>query len=248
MQKSLIRIVVVSLAALLALQAFAEYTVVLKDGTRYKAKQKYTIQNGKALIVLTSGQTMQVDPNLIDVAKSEQITKLGVNANILDLNTNQPAGAAPPPQEPSLGDQIRLRQRNTAKTTTPSSQPTVAPAPPPVSPGGGSLPARVIDTFDKAYENVSIFEKKITSTGPRSLRAEVTVDTEDHVFNAISATSFLITRNAGMDNVQIDMVELFMKTTTGGAAGRFQMTRADAEALTNRAISQQDYFVRKVIY
>jgi hypothetical protein len=243
MQKSLIRIVVLSL---FALQAFADYTVVLKDGTRYKAKQKYTIQNGKALIHLTSGQTMQVDPNLIDVAKSEQLTKLGVNANIVDLNTNQPAGVAPQRQEPSLGDQVRLRQRN-AKTPPPTPQP-AASTPPPVSTGTGSLPARVLETFDKAYENVSIFEKKISSTGPRSLRAEVTVDNEDHVFNAISATSFLISRNAGMENVQIDMVELFMKTTTGGAAGRFQMTRADAEALTNRTISQQDYFVRKVIY
>jgi hypothetical protein len=55
-------------------------------------------------------------------------------------------------------------------------------------------------------------------------------------------------RNAGVDGVQIDMVEMFMKTTTGGSAGRFQMTRADAEALDKRTISQQDYFVQKVIY
>jgi hypothetical protein len=48
--------------------------------------------------------------------------------------------------------------------------------------------------------------------------------------------------------VKLDVVELFMKTTTGGAAGRFQMTRADAEALDKRTMSQQDYFLRKVIY
>ena len=34
----------------------------------------------------------------------------------------------------------------------------------------------------------------------------------------------------------------------GGSAGRFQMTRADAEALDKRTISQQEYFVRKVLY
>jgi hypothetical protein len=55
-------------------------------------------------------------------------------------------------------------------------------------------------------------------------------------------------RNAGVDKARIDMVELFMKTTTGGSAGRFQMSRADAEALDKRTVSQQDYFVRKVIY
>jgi hypothetical protein len=39
-----------------------------------------------------------------------------------------------------------------------------------------------------------------------------------------------------------------MKTTSNGSAGRFQMTRADAEALDTKKISQQDYFVRKVVY
>jgi hypothetical protein len=88
----------------------------------------------------------------------------------------------------------------------------------------------------------------VVSTGARSLRADMTVDTEDRVFNAISATAFLIVKNAGVSGAQIDVVELYMKTTVNGAAGRFQLTRADAEALTNHTISQQEYFVRKVIY
>ena len=62
------------------------------------------------------------------------------------------------------------------------------------------------------------------------------------------ATAFLIVRNAGVDGVEIESVDLFMKTTTGGAAGRFRMTRADAEALNTRALTPADYFVRNVIY
>ncbi|MGZ7042124.1 MAG: hypothetical protein ACXVH7_10075, partial [Thermoanaerobaculia bacterium] len=62
------------------------------------------------------------------------------------------------------------------------------------------------------------------------------------------ATSFLITRNAGVTGVRVDMVELFMRTTTGGSSGRFQMSRSDAEALDTKQISQQDYFIRKVIF
>jgi hypothetical protein len=246
MQRKLTRLFVVIASLLVALQSFAEYTVVLRDGTRYKAKAKWTVTNGKALILLTSGQSLQVDPALIDVAKSEQITKLGVNANIVDLNTNQPGPPTSTAPQQSLGDQIRLRQRGT-KTPPPAAtqSPTVAPA---ITTGAGSPPARVLENFDKAFENIGIFEKKINPTGARSLRAELTVDTEERVFNAISATSYLIMRNAGVDGAQIDMVELFMKTTSGGAAGRFQMSRADADAIEKRVISQQDYFVRKVIY
>ena len=247
MQKMLTRFVVLLAVLLAALQSFAEYTVVLKDGTRYKAKAKWTVVNGKAIINLTNGQSMQVDPSLIDVAKSEQITKLGVNANIVDLNTNMPAQNAPSQQQPSLGETIRLRGRN-AKAPAPAANTPAASSIPAATTGAGSPPPRVLENFDKAYENVGIFEKTIKPTGGRTLRAELTIDTEERVFNAISATSYLIMRNAGVDGAQIDMVELFMKTTTGGSAGRFQMSRADAESLEQRTMTQQDYFVRKVIY
>jgi hypothetical protein len=250
MRKAIFRSLVPLFTLLLSLSLFADYMVVMKDGTRYKAKQKWTMVNGKALIQLKNGQTMQVDPNLIDVPKSERMTKLGVDANLIDLNTANTQAAQPAPQQPSLGSQIRLRPRtNNGTPAAAPSQPATSPGSvAPISTGGGSLPTRVIENFDRAYENVGIFEKKLDSTGARSLRAELTVDTEERVFNAISATSFLMVKNAGVDGAQIDMVELFMKTTNGGSAGRFQMSRADADALEARTISQHDYFVRKVIY
>lgn len=232
-----------ALATFLAVPAFARYIVVLTDGKTYAAKAKWTIVNGKAIVQLETGQSLQLDPSLIDVRKSEAMTKVGMaNANIIDLDPGSTA-AQSQQQKQTLGDTIRLRK--------PQSQPQqaapVAAAPAPVS-GGGTISSEVIDKFDRAFENLGIFEKKIASTSARSLRAELTIDTEDRVFNAISATSLLMVKNAGVDHAQIEVVELFMKTTTGGAAGRFQMTRADAEMLQQKKLSQQDYFVRKVIY
>lgn len=242
------RIVLLALAvALAASQAFASYIVVLKNGTQYKAKKKWTMQGGKAMIELENGQVLQLDPALIDEARSEQTTKLGLgDAKIIDLNPNLPQQNTAPKQ-PSLGDVIKLRQpggKPTQEPTAPAA-PTSAPTP---SSSAALLPSNVMDKFDRAYENVGMFGNKITSTGPGSLRAEVTADTEDKVFNAISATSFLMVRNAGVDGIRIEMIELFMKMTNGGAAGRFRMTRADAEAIDQKKISIQDYFVRKVLY
>ena len=237
-----------ALTVLVAVPSFAKYIVVLKDGTKYAAKAKWTVVNGRAIVQLDNAQALQLDPSLIDVPASERMTKIGLaNANVIDLNPAATTTQRNTPAQPSLGDQVRLRRND------PRPQQTATPAPPPtngVAPisGAGTIPAEVIEKFDRAFENVGIFEKKIISTGAHSLRAELTVDTEDRVFNAISAASFLTVRNAGVDGAQIDMVELFMKTTTGGSAGRFQMSRADAEALDKRTISQQDYFVRKVIY
>ena len=134
----------------------------------------------------------------------------------------------------------------TPSPTTPRSSPSgTAPAEPAAVPD--QLDGGLKDRFERAYENVGIFEHKLTGTN-RNVRVELTADSEDKVFNALSATAFLIVRNAGMDHAQIDMVELFMKTTTGGAAGRFQMNRANADQIHNKLVTLQDYFVRHVIY
>jgi len=233
-----------ALMALVAVPSFARYIVVLKDGTRYVAKAKPTVVNGKAIVQLESGGSLQLDPAEIDVARSEQLTKIGI-AGATVIEDNRQAAAPAAPKQQTLGDQIKLRAPRQPQATAPATPTTSAPAP--IS-GAGKMSDEVIEKFDRAFENIGIFEKKIISTGGTSLRADMTVDTEDRVFNAISATSYLMVRNAGLDNTRIEMVELFMKTTTGGAAGRFQMSRADAEALNNRTISQQEYFVRKVIY
>ena len=241
MKKALILTV---LTVFVATPSFATYIVVLKDGTRYAAKAKWTVKDGKALVLLENGQSLQLDPSLIDGPRSEQMTKVGMaNANILDLNPDQ-APAPNQPAQPSLGDQIKLRRQAASRPAPTAPVAPVAPVPA----DAAAMPAQVIENFDRAFENLGIFEKKIIASGARSIRAELTVDTEERVFNAISATSFLMVKNAGVAGVTIDMVELFMRTTTGGAAGRFQMNRADAEALDKRTISHQEYFVRKVIY
>jgi hypothetical protein len=244
-------------SALFAANAFATYIVVMKNGTTYRAKAKWTVSNGKALIALESGQTLQVDPALIDEAASDRQTRSGLgDAKVIDLgNANTEAQQAPRAQQPSLGASIKLRNIGGPASLTPPPSASATPTPNGTSPagvspaaGGGMLSQEAVDKFAKAYENVGLFEQKLTATGPHSLRAELTADTEDKVFNAISATSFLMVRNAGMSGVQIDQVELFMKTTTGGSSGRFQMNRDDAQALDSKKLSQQEYFVRRVIY
>ena len=228
-------------ALLVAVQSYADYIVVMKDGTRYRAKAKPTVANGKATFTLDNGQAMSVDANLIDAKKSDEVTKLGMG-DVSVLGVEQVQQAPTQQKAPSLGSAVRLRSRIPAADPVPETPAKAAPAPVP-----NQLNSRIAANFERAYENVGIFEHKMAGTN-RVVRAELTADNEDKVFNAISATAFLILRNGGVDGVQIDMVELFMKTTTGGAAGRFQMTREDAMALNNKDLTIADYYVRKVLY
>jgi len=238
-------LVFAALALLATANAFATYIVVLKNGQTYKAKAKWTMQNGKAIVQLENGQSLAIDPTLIDVAKSEQTTAAGLGgAKILNTVTNTPA-PQPQQQEPGLGSAFHLKKSGTAAAPVPAPSQT---APPPALSTNGTLSQEVLDKFARAYENVGLFEQKISSPAPGVVRADLTADSEDKVFNAISATSFLIVRNAGVPGADIKMVELFMKTTVGGSAGRFQMSREDAQALDSKQMSQQDYFIRRVIY
>lgn len=236
---------IVGAALLLSTQAFATYFVVLKDGTQYRAKAKWIVKDGRAIIQLESGQSMAIDPNSIDEKKSEEATRYG-GGSVLAVEQTQTVAK---PQQSTLGSAIKLRKLPSADQTSPVPAPTTAPATPPIAPTGGTVIGNeVLNKFEQAYENVGIFEHKITATGPRSLRADLTADNEEKVFNAISATSFLVVRNAGIPGTQVDLVELFMKTTTGGSSGRFQMNRDDAQTLDSKAITREEYFVRKVLY
>jgi hypothetical protein len=235
------QIVLLALVSLIALPSFASYIVVMKDGSRYPAKAKYTVVGGKALIKLENGQTLQLDPALIDERKSDEVTALGLgNAKVLGV-ADRSTGGVPIAPKPSLGSVTHLRK-------LPQAPPDAAALPVAPAPSGPKVSDAVIRKFAAAYENVGLFEQKITGIGPASLRAELTADNEEKVFNAISATSFLMVRDAGVPGTHLEMVELFMRTTNGGSAGRFQMTRANAEALDKKLITQQDYFVRNVIY
>ena len=228
-------------ALLVSTQAFGIYFVVLKDGTQIRATKKWTVLNGKAIVQLEGGGTMALDPNSIDVAKSEETTKMGGGSVLAVEQTS----TVPQSQGTGLGGAYRLRKLPTDATQNTAQATNTAPIP---TPTGPMLSSEVLNKFERAYENVGIFEHKITPTGPHSLRAELTADNEEKVFNAISATSFLVVRNAGVPGAQVDQVELFMKTTMGGSSGRFQMTRDDASSLDSKTLTREEYFIRKVLY
>jgi hypothetical protein len=238
-------------ATLFAAHAFASYWVVLRDGTRYQAKAKPTINGTRATIQMQSGSSLVVDASQIDQAKSEEVTRLG-GGEVLAIEQPSAGSAAVQTTTPSLGAQIKLRK-------LPAQQPQAAVAPQPAntiaatSPTGGEVPPGVIERFTRAFESAGVFEHKINSISKTAIHCELTADSEDKVFNVLSAAAFLVVHNAGVPGAQIDMVEIFMKTTTGGSSGRFQMTQADAQALYAGGIGPdrpklQDYFIRKVIY
>ncbi len=233
-------LVAIAAALLLCSPAFATYFVVMKDGSQYRAKARPVVAKGVASFQLESGQYLRIDANLIDFGQSDQTTKLG-GGEVLGVGQTQTA--APKQQAPSIGSEFKIHHLpNPNQPPVTDTTATVAPV------TGPLLSNEVLKKFEMAYENVGIYEHKLTATGLHSFRADLTADNEETVFNAISATSFLMVRNAGVPGTEIDEVELFLKMTNGGSAGRFQMNRADAQAIDSKQITREDYFVRKVLF
>lgn len=230
--------------ALFSSEAAAAYMVLLKDGTRYRAKGPYTVTNGKAVVTLESGAVVQVDLLLIDVPRTKQVNETGLgDARVLAIAGEPPA--APKQRTSNLGTVTKLRKTPAQVAQQPRVS---APAATPAQSGEGNLGGDVIARFTAAYENVGVFDAQVTSNAHNTLRAEMTTDTEDQVFKALSATAYMMIRVPPVTKSQIDVVELFLKTIRGGSAGRFRMTRADAEAIDSKRITREQYFVQKVLF
>lgn len=236
------------LAALAASAALADYVVVLKDGRRYEARAKWTIVQGKAIIELTNGRRLQLDPAMIDAPASEAATRSGLgDAKVLEMAPQTPASSRK--QQPSLGSIASIRKSpETPAAVTPAPSPAPAaksggrPAEPAVI--AGSVDSTVAEKFNAAYENVGIYERKLSLSEAGRLRIDLMADTEDQVFKAISATAFVFA-NVPSSYAGVD---LFLQTVNGGSAGRFQMSKQDAQALANKQIEWYDFFVSNVIF
>lgn len=235
------------LGAFVATAALAEYVVVLKDGRRLQAREKWKVVEGKAIVELTNGTKLQLDPSLIDVAQSESATRSGLgDAKVIEMAPQTPSQSRK--QQPSLGSIANIRKP----------QPPAAAAPPPATPSKskkapsvaepapvtGSVDPVVAEKLNAAFENVGLFERKLSLAEEGRLRIDLTADTEDQVFKALSATAFVFA-NVPSNYSGID---LFLRTVNGGSAGRFQITREDAQAIATKKIEWYDYYVRNVIF
>jgi hypothetical protein len=106
---------VLFLAALLAsatlLLAATAYTIFLKDGSSLVAKQKYTVENGRAIIVLLNGTETFVALDKIDIPRTDTANKGGYGTGVVIPGSPQDVGPAPaqPQRDQTLADLINKK-------------------------------------------------------------------------------------------------------------------------------------------
>ncbi|HET9209818.1 MAG TPA: hypothetical protein VFR03_05440 [Thermoanaerobaculia bacterium] len=255
-----------ALLALLALLAGASlllaataYTVVLKDGSTLIAKEKYKVQNGRAIITLIGGTQTFVPVSQIDVPKTEQANKLGLGTGVLIPGSPQDIGTVPaqPRKDETLADLIHKnaagprevqgnKRKDPAaagklvKTKAGFNDLAAFPRKPYSHP---EVTAQLQQFFhSQGFDEVEIWE------GTQSDRPliEITTGSEGSVFKALSTTANGLLQVQSAFPNRLSAFEVLLTTPARERAGQFELTPEMATDLVSKKMDVTAFFVKNV--
>ncbi len=225
------------------------YVIYLKDGSTYEAKEKYKVENGKAIITLLNGTIISIDLNLVDIKKTEERNKEGIDSAIVLDDVKRSPASSTPASKPSLGDIAKPKEKLETKK---------------ISIGSGKVEKKkkveeeaeevyhdelVRKRIGTALDNVYLFEHQILQgSTPTTVKIIVTTDNEKDVF--ISLTSIAKAAVDLYDNgkTNLNNFEIYLKTIAGAPAGRFNVDIQTIKNLANGNINPQQFFVKYVLF
>jgi hypothetical protein len=249
-----------ALLAATALLAAAGYTIVLKDGSSIVAKEKYTVQNGKAIITLLNGTQTFMRADQIDIPRTDAANRLGLGTGVLIPGSPQDIGTVPaqPRRDSTLADLIHEKgagPRDVPGTQRQKDQPasgrllktkagyndlsTLTRKPYAHS----EVTAQLQQFFHaQGLEGIEIYEG---TQGDRPL-IEISTNSEGSVFKAlgIAANALLQIREAVPNRV--NAFEVLLNTPARERAGQFVLTPEMATELVSKKVDVTAFFVRNV--
>ncbi len=227
-------------ALLVAATPALAYVIKLKDGSLIFAKTKYTVKGDKAIVTLENGTVTSMKFDLIDVEGSDQYNKENFG-NVVAIDTpegHKPTPGPDAPPQPRLQDYLKNKKPRMA---LPSQQDRAS--------GGGTGPSfQEVDpnlqaAFAKVFDGAGISQYKLTNfRGKTGLL--VTTNTEEAVFNALNAAARALSDPTSR-GVAIT-IHIILTSSSGEAAGAFDMSPEQARQLVNGQISAADFFVKNV--
>ncbi len=223
------------------------YVVYLKDGSTYMAKEKYKVENGKAIITLTNGTIISIDLNLIDVKKTEKMNKKGIDSAII-LESEKKESPIAAAAKPSLGD--IAKQLNPNIPTTIKSPSKTKGQDKKTKEGEKPYDDEVVrKAIGSVLDNVYLFEHNILQgETPDSVKIIVITDNEKDVFNSLSAITKAATELYDKGKKSINKLEIYLKTTAGAPAGRFIIDIEEARTLAEGKITPPQFFIKYILF
>jgi hypothetical protein len=235
---------------LLATGAWAAqvYVVVLRNGNRIVAREKYTVKGSNALVVLKNGTLTAIPLDQIDVPLTDTVNgqNLG-DAQLLEwVDITKPLPTPAP--TPSLGALGQVRRGLAVPSKTTGAAPT--PTPGLQLRGERSPDAQVELAFQEGLERSHLYLYRMSrGSKPGNLYVEAQVNGQAEVLRALQAitSTYHIMMSSAAERAPKE-IEIKMLNESGKEAGLFQLTPADAAELATGKISAEDFFVTHVIF
>jgi hypothetical protein len=246
--------------ALFASPLSAAYLIYLKDGSSVTARDKYTVKDGRAIIVLLNGTQSFVKASEIDVPRTEKANQGNIGNAVVIPGDPRPIGPQidPRKKDKTLKDLIANRE------TAPRDLPTSRRNKEEVVPGRiGKTKAgftdlstltrnpypqlEVVSDLQQFFQGqgVDAVELYEGTQGDRPL-LELTTNSEASVFKALLAASNALIHIRGLHPQRVAAFEILMTTPARERAGQFVLTPQMAEDLIAKRVEVASFFLQNV--
>jgi hypothetical protein len=240
---------------LLAAAPLAAYTIYLKDGSRLIAREKYTLEGDRALILLQNGTQTFLDANEIDVPRTEAANRNNYGtAMVLKDGELTEAAVEPEPRQERLGDLIGRRELGPQAQTRPQAR---RPTP------KRQMAGDVQDLFAaqrQAFRNLGLAEEiqgvfmaqgvaglqLAQGTAADRILLEITTDSEASVFRALKVSADALLHVRTRTAAPISAFEIVLVTSSNARAGQFFLDPGLASEVAEGRLDLPTFFVENV--
>ncbi len=252
----LLRMISMFALALAAAAPALAYTIVLKDGSRVQAKEKYVIRGKLAIITLPSGTESSLAASQIDVARTEDANRNKMGGTAMEIaggRTKDFKPAAPPPQkQPRLEDLIRSKE---AAIQIPVARPAGSPVTRAMDGGKKSSSSTHVMLPDSALAGT--IRGLVTSRGmtavevyrgdspTRPLLVYQTLS-EGAVFKALVTAANALVQIQKQEPGKVDGFRILCETDNGSLGAKFRLTPEQAAGILSGRYEITRFFVDNV--
>lgn len=231
----------------------AAYVLILKDGTRQIAREKYRIKGKNVEFVTPTGTLRSIPLALVDLKATDELNARNFGSALpLDWVDGNEIPPTPTPT-PSVGQMVGHLRSGTVAGPVQQVQPTPTPI---VAFREAKFADQRIDrAFQQGLESYHLYlYRSSQGTQPAYFFLEVQVNGPKEVnraLQAVTTTYHVIAQDLRKSNQTErlpERVELLLLNEAGKEAGVFRISPADAEELATGKITPEAFFVQKVLF
>lgn len=228
--------------------AASGYVVILKNGSKIRAKEPMQIKGDQAIVTLINGTMTSLPLAQVDLVATERYNQLGFGNAILLEGVGEGTPVPTPTPTPPLGTTGKLRDLGVrlGRQTTPTPTPT-----PSIGLKAAKYPNdQVTEAFTQLFDKKHLYLYKTSvGTRPDVFFVQVITDSQREVFHALKTIAEAYALIHELESqIAPKMVEVQLVTSVNKPAGTFRITPEQANQLASGQVTPAAFYLKHVIF